>query len=87
MRLEPPGSTPNEFVTNAQTRALVHELMHVAPSSGRDWYSHEQMAQAANSAAQVLGYKGYRPLPDNATDDKYSYFFESRLFAACGLRQ
>lgn len=86
VRLAPPGSPSNAFITNSETSTMAHELIHAARGSGGELYSHRQMAQAAYSAAQALGYKGFRPPGTDFTDQQNSQYFNRRLFDACKLK-
>jgi YD repeat-containing protein len=79
----PITTSTNAVVINSEIRVLIHELFHVAPGSSSNYYSHRQMALAAHTAAQALGYKGSAPNKNN-TDSQNSQYEGDRTFDFCG---
>ena len=77
--------------SNAQSRILsgritIHELLHVASGTNRN-YSHYEMARAAYEVAKAQGYKDIGTKPSGGDpggrDERNSNIFSDRLFAAC----
>ena len=80
------ATADNPFVSAANGRQLLHELLHVASKTSSS-YSHYEMARAAWEVATAQGFKGIGSKPSGGDpggrDDPNSYVFDRILFQTC----